>query len=102
MTQFKEFAKKSEEYSVAVDSIRSDIMNLDSSTDSLNNSLKQISDSVISVKEIAGENETAIGVIAEKSETTMRIADEIRMQSDDNKQLIQELERIINRFHINA
>ncbi|MDD6811279.1 MAG: methyl-accepting chemotaxis protein [Lachnospiraceae bacterium] len=99
MGQFKEFAEKSGEYSVAVDGIRSDIMNLNTSTDTLNDSLKQISDSVISVKEIAGENEAAIGVIAEKSETTMHIADEIQVQSDNNKKLIEELEKIINRFH---
>lgn len=99
MEQFKTFAEKSEEYSVAVDGIRLNIMNLNSSTDTLNESLKQISNSVVSVKDIAGENEAAISVIAEKSETTMHIADEIQVQSDNNKRLVKELEKIINRFH---
>ena len=100
MAEFKQFAETAEQYSIAVDGIRHDIMNLDSSTGTLSNSLQQISDSVSSVKKIAEENESAIDVIADKSSTTMEIADEIRTQSDDNKMLIRELEKIIHRFHM--
>ena len=99
MEEFKQFAETAEQYSIAVDGIRQDITNLNSSTDTLSNSLRQISDSVSSMKKIAEENECAIDVIADKSETTKDIADEIRIQSDNNKQLIRELEKIINRFH---
>lgn len=102
MEEFKHFAESAEQYSVAVDGIRKDIMNLDSSTDTLSQSLQQISDSVTSVKKIAEENGMAIDVIAEKSGTTKDIADEIRIQSDHNKLLIQELEKIIHRFHIDG
>lgn len=102
MEEFKQFASSAEQYSIAVDGIRQDIMNLDSSTDTLSNSLQQISDSVSSVKKIAEENGMAIDVIAEKSGTTKEIADEIRTQSDNNKQLIKELEKIINRFHVDV
>ena len=102
MEEFKQFAESAEQYSIAVDGIRQDIMNLDSSTDTLSSSLQQISDSVSSMKRIAEENESAIDVIAEKSGTTKDIADEIRVQSDNNKQLIKELEKIINRFHADA
>lgn len=102
MEEFKQFAESAEQYSVAVDGIRQDIMNLDSSTGTLSHSLQQISDSVSSVKKIAEENEMAIDVIADKSATTKDIADEIRIQSDNNKQLIRELEKIINRFHIDG
>ena len=102
MEEFKQFAESAEQYSIAVDGIRQDIMNLDSSTDTLSSSLQQISDSVSSMKRIAEENESAIDVIAEKSGTTKDIADEIRVQSDNNKQLIKELEKIINRFHTDA
>ena len=102
MEEFKQFAESAEQYSIAVDGIRQDIMNLDASTDTLSNSLRQISDSVSSVKRIAEENESAIDVIAAKSSTTKDIADEIRVQSDNNKQLIKELEKIINRFHTDA
>lgn len=102
MEEFKKFADHADQYSIAVDGIRQDIMNLDSSTNTLSSSLQQISKSVSAVKQIAEENESAIDVIAEKSETTKGIADEIRIQSDNNKQLIQELEKIINRFHMGA
>lgn len=102
MEEFKQFAESAEQYSIAVDGIRQDIMNLDSSTATLSNSLQQISDSVSSVKKIAEENGAAIDVIADKSSTTMDIADEIREQSDNNKRLIQDLEKIINRFHMDA
>lgn len=99
MEEFKQFADSAEQYSIAVDGIRQDITNLDSSTSTLSNSMRQISDSVTSMKRIAEENECAIDVIADKSETTKDIADEIRIQSDNNKRLIRELEKIINRFH---
>lgn len=102
MVEFKQFAESADQYSIAVDGIRQDIMNLDASTDTLSNSLQKISESVSSVKKIAEENECAIDVIAEKSGTTKEIADEIRVQSDNNKQLIKELEKIINRFHTGA
>ncbi len=102
MEEFKQFAESADQYSIAVDGIRQDIMNLDASTDTLSSSLQRISDSVSSVKKIAEENECAIDVIADKSGTTKEIADEIRIQSDNNKQLIKELEKIINRFHADA
>ena len=102
MEEFKQFAESAEQYSIAVDGIRQDIMNLDSSTGTLSNSLQQISDSVSSVKKIAEENGAAIDVIADKSSTTMDIADDIREQSENNKRLIQDLEKIINRFHMDA
>lgn len=102
MAEFKKFAESAEEYSVAVDGIRKDIMNLDASTGTLSSSIHQISDNMASVQKIAEENEYAIDVIADKSVTTKDIADEIRVQSDNNKQLIKELEKIINRFHVNG
>ncbi len=102
MEEFKQFAESADQYSIAVDGIRQDIMNLDASTDTLSSSLQRISDSVSSVKKIAEENECAIDVIADKSGTTKEIADEIRVQSDNNKQLIKELEKIINRFHADS
>lgn len=99
MDKFKQFAQKADEYSVDVDGIRQDIIHLDSSTGTLNSSMMQISDSVASVKKITEENEAAIGVIASKSEATMHIADEIKHQSEDNKQLVKDLKGIIEHFY---
>lgn len=100
MEEFKQFAEKADEYSVAVDGIRQDIMNLDSTINALNRSMEQISDSVDSVKNIAGENQAAIDIVVGKNETTMQVAGEIRMQSDNNKKLIRSLENIIRGFHM--
>lgn len=100
MEQFKSFAQDAQQYSIDVDGIRQDIMRLNESTDILSTSLQQISDNVTAVKDITEENDTAIGEIARKNEDTSQIADKIQIQSDHNRELIQQLESIIQRFHM--
>lgn len=99
MVQFKGFAETAQQYRTDVDGIRQDIMNLDNSTGILSTSLQKISDSVDAVKHIAEENESAIELIAGKNSDTSKIADEIQAQSDNNKELIRQLENIIHHFH---
>lgn len=100
MAEFKDFADNAEQYSKTVELIRGDIANLDESTGTLNVSLKQISDSVLEVKTITTENGTAIGEIENKNADTSQVAKDIQMQSEDNKQLVHQLEQIIQHFHI--
>lgn len=99
MQQFKGFADDAKHYSTDVKEMQSDIRNMDQSTGTLSESLKQISDKVNEVKGIAQDNEAAIEVIAEKNGITSHIADEIRVQSDENKNLVKRLEGIINHFY---
>lgn len=73
-------------------------MDLNQSSDVLSNSLQQITTSVSSVKEVTRENSTAIGMIGQKNGNTSQIADKIRLQSDDNRKLILQLEKLIKRF----
>ncbi|MCH5273443.1 MAG: methyl-accepting chemotaxis protein [Lachnospiraceae bacterium] len=98
MEQFSNFADKAQQYGTAVDGIRNDITKLNRSMDVLSNSLQQISESVSTVKSITQSNGSAIGMIAEKNDSTSLIADEIQMQADNNKLLIKQLETIIEHF----
>lgn len=98
MRQFGSFAEKSHEYSEAVGMIQKNIMRLDQSTDSLRNSLKEISENIYAVKEITHENGVAIGMISGKNMDTSKIADKIQGQSDSNKELVEQLEKIIEHF----
>ena len=65
---------------------------------SLESSISQIYSNIADVKNISNENGIAIGVIVEKSESTANIAEEIQKQSADNKQMADELGKIVNKF----
>lgn len=98
MGQFEVFAENARQYSVSADQIRHEIMDLNESSDVLSNSLQQITGSVSAVKKVTRENSTAIGMIGEKNGNTSQIADNIRQQSEDNRRLILQLEKLIKRF----
>ena len=98
MKQFGCFSEQSHEYSDVVGIMQSDIKKLDQSTDSLKTSLNEISENIYAVKEITHENGIAIGMIATKNMETSKIADKVKGQSDGNKELIEQLEKIIVQF----
>lgn len=98
MGQFEVFAENARQYSVSADQIRHGIMDLNESSDVLSNSLQQITGSVSAVKKVTRENSTAIGMIGEKNGNTSQIADKIQQQSEDNRKLILQLEKLIKRF----
>ena len=98
MGQFEVFAENARQYSVSADQIRHEIMDLNESSDVLSDSLQQITGSVSAVKKVTRENSTAIGMIGEKNGNTSQIADNIRQQSEDNRKLILQLEKLIKRF----
>lgn len=99
MHQFGSFTEKFNEYSEEVEQIQQNILHLDKSTDSLKGSLKEISGNIYAVKEITHENGAAIGTIAGKNMDTSKVADQIQGQSDSNKELVAELEKLIEDFH---
>lgn len=98
MKEFGSFTDKSQEYSESVRNMQIDIMDLDKSTDSLRKSLNEISENIYEIKEITHENGIAIGMIADKNLDTSKIADEIQGQSDSNRELVEQLENIIEQF----
>lgn len=98
MKEFKAFAEIAKEYSASVNSLKQGIESLDQSTVVLSSSLEDISDRVSSVKKITSENDIAINIIAEKNGTTSSIAEEIQHQSDRNKELAGQLEKILKHF----
>lgn len=98
MVQFGSFADNAMQNSVSAGQIRNDIMDLNVSSDVLNRSLQQITTGVSTVKKITRENKDAIGNIAKKNGNTSMIAGRIRLQSDNNREMIKQLENIISRF----
>lgn len=50
------------------------------------------------VNTITDENRSAIGVIVNKNESTALIADQIQQQSEQNKELAEELDGLIGKF----
>lgn len=99
MKQFGYFSEKSREYGEVVGQIQADIANLNRTTDSLRVSLEEISENIFSIKEITHENGEAIGMIATKNIETSKIAEKIHDQSDSNKELINQLEKVVVEFH---
>lgn len=98
VTQFRDFADQSSDYSEAVKDIKKQMDDIYQATSALEKSVKQISDNAMNVNSITEENRAAIGVIAEKNEDTARIADTIQEQSEQNKEMAGRLEEIIGRF----
>ncbi|MDD5901212.1 MAG: methyl-accepting chemotaxis protein [Lachnospiraceae bacterium] len=98
MKQFGSFTEQSREYGEAVTAIQQNIMNLDKETENLRTSLLGISENIHAVKGITHENGLAIGMLTEKNINTSMIAERIQAQSDDNKELVVQLERIIKDF----
>lgn len=97
--QFKDFAEKSTGYSVSVNEIKEQLDRVDQAVKQLETSVTQISDSVTDVNNITNENRSAIGVIVEKNESTALIAEQIQKQSEQNKELAQELDDLIGKFN---
>lgn len=97
--QFKDFAEKSTGYSVSVNEIKDQLDKVDEAVKQLETSVRQISDNVMDVNNITNENRSAIGVIVEKNESTALIAEQIQKQSEQNKELAQELDELIGKFN---
>lgn len=98
MKQFGSISEQSHEYGEAVTAIQQNILNLDKETENLRNSLRGISENIHAVKGITHENGVAVSMIADKNVYTARIAEKIQAQSDDNKELVLQLENIIKEF----
>lgn len=98
VVQFKGFAEKSTDYSEAVGQIKDKLDEMLEAVRSLQASVAQISDNAADVSVIMGENQTAIGTIIEKNETTAVIAGQTQEQSMQNKEMADHLEEIVGKF----
>lgn len=96
--QFKDFAEKSIEYKDSVNTIKEQLDEVDTAVKNLEGYVKEISGSIVEVNNITNANRSAINTIAAKNESTSRIADMIQEQSEQNKELAQELDGLIGRF----
>ncbi len=96
--QFKDFVEKSSTYSVAVDTIKKQLDDVEKAVNLLNQSVMQISNNMTEVKGITDENSCAINTIVEKTESTSRIADLVQEQSEQNKELANQLDILIKKF----
>ncbi len=96
--EFEEFAEKSTQYSVEVDSIREQLTNVETSVKQLEEFVQQISGNIADVNNITDENRSAINVIVEKNERTSEIAETMQDQSEENKALSNQLADLLERF----
>lgn len=96
--QFKDFVDKSTIYSNEVDSIKRQLDSVEKAVQQLYQSVMQISENMENVKCITSDNQQAIDTIVEKNEETSDIANVIMKQSEENKELANQLEALISRF----
>ena len=98
LASFESFAGKSNEYSTSAEEIKKNFEQLNSFIQELDNSINQIYENISNVKRISYENNLAVGVIVEKSESTANIATEIQKQSEENQKMADDLNEIIDKF----
>lgn len=99
VSQFKDFAKQSTDYSISVNMIKEQLDGVDKNVKQLEVSVGQISENVINVNTITNENHSDINMIVEKNEDTAQIAEQIQRQSEQNKELAQQLDKLIGKFN---
>lgn len=96
--QFKDFAQKSTGYGVSLNTVKEQLDGVNKAVKQLEDSVRQISKNINDVNNITNENRCAISVIVKKNESTALIADHIQRQSEQNKELAQELDQLIGKF----
>lgn len=99
VVQFKGFAEKSTDYSEAVSGIKDKLDEMLNAVGRLEDSVTQIAENASDVSVIMGENQTAIGTIVEKNETTAMIAGTTQEQSMQNREMADHLGEIVGKFH---
>ena len=70
------------------------------SVKNLEDSVGKIAISIDDVNRITEENQSAIGVIVEKSENTSEVAAVIQKQASDNQEIAGQMKGIVGKFRI--
>ncbi|MCI8781526.1 MAG: methyl-accepting chemotaxis protein [Lachnospiraceae bacterium] len=96
--QFKDFVDQSSSYCQEVDSIKKQLDSAENEVKQLYQFVLQISDNIENVKTITDQNQAAIDTIVEKNESTSVIANLIQKQSEENRELANQLEKMIVKF----
>ncbi|MDE5718257.1 MAG: methyl-accepting chemotaxis protein, partial [Lachnospiraceae bacterium] len=99
VAQFKDFAERSTDYSEAVGGIRDKLDEMLEAIGRLKSSVTQIAENASDVGMIMLENQTAIGTIVQKNETTAMIAGTTQDQSIQNREMADHLGEIVGKFH---
>lgn len=95
---FSDFAGKSNDCSASAEAIKQDIEKLNSLVRELKESIEEIFENAMNVKNISAQNSCAINEIVKKNESTADIAGEIRCHSDENIQMADSLGNIVSEF----
>lgn len=95
---FSDFAGKSNDCSASAEAIKQDIEKLNSLVRELKESIEEIFENAMNVKNISAQNSCAINEIVQKNESTADIAGEIRCHSDENIQMADSLGNIVSEF----
>lgn len=100
VVQFEDIAGKSNQNSDSVDRIKEQLDIVQKSVKNLEDSVGKIAISIDDVNRITEENQSAIGVIVEKSENTSEVAAVIQKQASDNQEIAGQMKGIVGKFRI--
>lgn len=98
INQFMDFADKSTKYSIDVDSIKEELDAAQNAVKDLHLSVVNISDNMSNVAEVSYENQSSVDTIVEKNEDISKIAILIQKESEENRELSEQLEKLLSKF----
>jgi len=98
MEQFKGFAGKTDEYSKIVEDVETELGGIHSAIVNLKSLVENINKNIVNVNGITKENETAIESIVERNTDTSEVANDVKGQSDENKEIAEQLSEIVQKF----
>ena len=98
INQFRDFADKSTKYSIDVDSIKEELDAAENAVKDLRLSVVNISENMSNVAEVSHENQSSVDTIVEKNEDISKIAILIQKESEENRELSEQLEKLLSKF----
>ena len=96
--EFKDFVEKSATCTQEVNDIKNQLDATEKAVRQLYEYVMQIAENMDNVQQITNENRNAISAIVDKNEQTSLISEEIQKQSEENKDLANQLDDIIAQF----
>jgi len=96
--EFKDFVEKSATCTQEVNDIKNQLDATEKAVRQLYEYVMQIAENMDNVQQITNENRNAISAIVDKNEQTSLVSEEIQKQSEENKDLANQLDDIIAQF----
>lgn len=98
INKFKVIADKSEEYNSSAETIKDELEIINNLIKSFEKSMLEISNSATSVEKVSKENTTALEDIIHMTTGTNLVAENVKKQAEETKQLTISLTAVVNQF----